>query len=379
MEKAESKRLAVVMPRLSRYGGAEGFAWRLAEVLARTGYAVDFICARAETEPPAGVRVVEVGRYGLCRAGKILWFARRAEQARRHGAYDLVIGLGNTLNQDLARVGGGPQSVFWRLSKRAWTPGFSRFFKMLRRRLAPSSWAIACLDARRMAGARRIVAVSDAARDWVLEAYPGLDPAKLRVIYNRPDLTQYSPVDEEQRNRLRAGMGLAAEQVLITTAATNFKLKGIEPLLRTLALLPDRFVLHVAGGRGADRYLRLARELGVEHRVRFLGRVEDMASLYRATDVFVLATYYDACSNAVLEALASGCRVLSSRWNGSVRFLPENRVFDDPGDVDVLASLIGECAAEPRPGPFDWPGDVVSGLEPYLELVGEMLAEAAKS
>ena len=109
-------RLAVVMPRLSGYGGAEGFGLRLAQALARAGYAVDFICARQEAEAPAGVNVVRVGRFGP-KLVKNLWFTFAADAAAQRGGYDLVLGLGKTLNQDVLRVGGGPLPVFWQIGR----------------------------------------------------------------------------------------------------------------------------------------------------------------------------------------------------------------------------------------------------------------------
>ncbi|MCM0756468.1 glycosyltransferase family 4 protein [Desulfovibrio aminophilus] len=366
-------RLAVVMPRLSAYGGAEGFGLRLAAALAGAGYAVDFICARQEVETPRGVRVIRVGRFGPFKALKTLWFSLAAEAAVRRGRYDLVLGLGKTLSQDVLRIGGGPLPVFWRLSKRAWSPGLPRALKMLRRRLSPANWLSLAIEARQARSARVVVCVSELVRDWLLEAHPVLARSDVRVIYNRPDLSRFHPLDETERARLRAEQGIVPDQVVIATAATNFALKGIAPLLRTLALLPERFVLRVAGGRGAGHYLRLARELGVEARVRFLGRVEDMPGFYNAADVFCLATFYDACSNAVLEALACGCRTVSSRFNGSAAFLPPEAIFDDPGDHAALAPLLERVAGEPRPGAFSWPADVACGLEPYLDLVDECL------
>ncbi|WP_027176393.1 MAG: glycosyltransferase family 4 protein [Desulfovibrio aminophilus] len=366
-------RLAVVMPRMSSYGGAEGFGLRLAGALAGAGHAVDFICARQEVEAPQGVRVIRVGRFGPFKALKTLWFTLAAGAAIRRGRYDLVFGLGKTLSQDILRIGGGPLPVFWRLSKLAWRPGWPRTMKMLRRRLSPANWLSMAIEARQARSARVVVCVSTLVRDWLLEAHPELARSDVRVIYNRPDLSRFHVLDEEGRARLRAREGLEPEQVVIATAATNFALKGIAPLLRALALLPERFVLRVAGGRGAGHYLQLARELGVEDRVRFLGRVEDMPGFYNAADVFCLATYYDACSNAVLEALACGCRTVSSRFNGSAAFLPSDKVFDDPGDHAALARLLERVAGEPRPGEFVWPDDVACGLDPYLALTDECL------
>ncbi|WP_319467550.1 glycosyltransferase family 4 protein [uncultured Pseudodesulfovibrio sp.] len=362
-------RIAVVMPRLSRYGGAESFAWRLSEALAARGHSVDFICARCEGEPPAGVNPVVVGRFGGMRLIKTLWFAFMSERMRKKGDYDLVFGMGNTANQDILRLGGGSISLFWQLSKRAWPKGFARSFKMFRRRISPVNWAIHILDDIRMRRTKRIVAVSHRVRDWTVQAHPHLKCEDIDVVYNRPDLSRFSPVSEEERQRLRSEAGVGAEQVVLATAATNFALKGVRYLIESLTRLPENFVLHVAGGRKPGKYQRLAKQLGVENRVRFFGKVDDMPSFYRRADVFVLATFYDACSNAVLEALACGCRVVSSNLNGSAFFLPEKWVFDDPADVPALAEIMFRVSEEASPAPFEWPEDVSSGLEPYIEMI----------
>lgn len=375
MVNSTGKRLAVTMPRLSRYGGAESFAWRLSEALAARGHSVDFICARCETDPPDGVEPVVLGRFGAFRLIKVLWFAYAADKACRRGDYDLVFGMGKTLTQDILRIGGGPISKFWELSQRAWPAGFARSFKMLRRRLSPGNWAIYVIDRIRMKRTPRIVCVSHLVRDWLVEAHPFLQKDAIDVIYNRPDLMRFSPIGSQERLRLRAASGIREDQVVIATAATNFALKGIRHLVSMLARLPENYVLHVAGGRNPAKYERLARELGVDERVRFLGRVDDMPAFYRAADVFVLATFYDACSNAALEALACGCRSVSSAMNGSAHFLPPRWVFKDPADEAAMADLVKRVADEPRPGPFEWPSDEPCGLEPYVAMVEAMLAK----
>ncbi|MGE4293180.1 MAG: glycosyltransferase family 4 protein [Desulfovibrio sp.] len=366
-------RIAVMMPRFSRYGGAEGFGYRLAEALAQAGHAVDFLCARAEVEPPVGVRTVVVGRFGPFKWLKVLWFALAAERARRRGGYDLSIGLGKTLRQDVFRQGGGPLPVFWALSRRAWPAGPQRTLKMLRRRLSPANWVgwwIECIQARTTPV---LVANSELTRQWMIEAHPFLRAEQLPVIHNRPDLERFAPPTAEKRERLRREAGIEPEQVLLLTAGTNFMLKGVRTLLQTLALLPERYVLHVAGGRGAGRWLKLAAKLGVSDRVRFLGRVEDMPSFYATGDIFVLPTFYDACSNAIMEALASGLRVISSASNGSAAFLPPENVLADPADFEALAHLTVQVANAPAPGEFVWPEQVRSGMDAWVALINDLL------
>ncbi|MBI5520362.1 MAG: glycosyltransferase family 4 protein [Desulfovibrio sp.] len=372
-------RIALSMPRLSLYGGAEGFGWRLAEALAARGHAVRFLCARAEGRPPEGVVPVELGRPPLGRAVKNLWFAWAVERHLAATPYDLVIGLSRTWNQDILRVGGGPQEIFNRLTLAAHGEGFARLGKRLRRALSPSSAVIGWMEGRQFdtpANPRqRIVCVSHLVRDWLLEAHPGLDPERVGVVYNRPDLSRFQPPSAQRRAELRAAQGLTDADTVICTAGTNFALKGVGTLVRALALLPPNFHVAVAGGRHPDAWIALARTLGVAERVRFAGRVEDMPGFYGAADVFALPTYYDACSNAVLEALACGLPAISSSRNGSAVFVDPALVLPDPGDADTLARLILAASSQRNRPAFSWPDDRPCGLEPYLDMVDELLLE----
>ncbi|WP_320170309.1 glycosyltransferase family 4 protein [Maridesulfovibrio sp.] len=367
------KKIAIILPRFGRYGGVERFGYNLSAALARAGYKVDFICARAEEEPPAGVSVVSVGRYGFCRAGKLFWFVLAAERIRLKGGYDLCISLGKSLNQDILRVGGGPLNSFWRLSQRAWDAGFSRSFKMFRRRVSPVNILINYIEKRQVTSGCRIVCVSHRVRDWMVESHPQLSENLPEVVYNKPDLDLFKPLEPELRSAGRAEFSLTDSDILISTATTNFALKGVASLIRALADLPENYHLHVAGGRNPAKYIRLAESLGVAERVVFLGKVGDMPSFYGRSDIFVLPSFYDACSNSVLEALACGVSVISSRDNGSSFFLPEEQVIDDPADYRLLARMISETAGKNSANVFQWPDDVPCGLEPYLRIVEERL------
>lgn len=370
-------RIAVMLPRLSRYGGVEQFAYRLSEGLASRGHVVDFLCARAETEAPQGVNTRILGRIGGLQVLKMLWFLVKAESARRKGDYDLAISLGKTWNQDLLRVGGGPLHVFWPLSSRAYPPGLPRFFKAVRRHLSPANWLTLLLERRQFSGRSKVVAVSHLVRDWICTAHPGLSPDCIDIVYNRPDLGRYHVAGADERVAARTMLGLAAQDFAIGVATTNFELKGIGPLIKALALLPPHMQLFVAGGRGTGRYLRLAQENGVAERVHFLGKVQDMPGFYHGLDLFILPTFYDACSNAVLEAMACGLRVLTSTMNGAAYFLPEKQRIADPGDAVLLAEKISWSAASPLPPPFVWPEATPAGLDAFMRVAESMLRQKA--
>ena len=380
-------RIAVMLPRFSLYGGVEQFGFRLAEALARRGHSVDFLCARKEAEAPPGVTVKAVGRPRGFKTMKMLWFLVGAERLRRAGNYDLSISLGKTWRQDISRMGGGPLRVFWEKSELALPEGLPRRAKRILRRLLPANWLTLFLEHRQFNRHSEVIAVSHLVRDWLLSAHPALDPDHVSVVYNRPDISRFFPPGPEERQAARralagsAGLDPAAasgssgaEPVFIGTASTNFQLKGLGPLIRAMALLPERTALFVAGGRGETAYRDLARSLGLENRVFFLGRVDAMPEFYRALDIFILPTFYDACSNAVLEALASGCRALTSRSNGAAFFLDDEAVLPDPGDVQDMARRLRAFMDKPAPGPFVWPETAPGGLEAFVERVEGYLA-----
>ena len=364
------KRVALMLPKLSRYGGAEQFGYRLAEYLATQcdrEFEVTFICAKQDGPAPKGVKVIRVGRPIPGKIGKVLWFALAAEVARRRGKFDVSVGLGNTAFQDIARLSGGPTGLFWDYSIRAYAPGRERALKSLARRLSPGKQLARLVEGLCVRSTPVLVANSEFVRDLTVRTHPWLKPENIRLIYNKPDLSRFFPADPAHKPQLRERFGLPETADLIITAGTNFRLKGVHVLIRSLAQLPPSFHLAVAGGRGSRELLGLAEGLGVQERVHFLGRVDDMPALYQAADIFVLNTFYDACANAVLEALACGLPTISTTSNGSSAFLVPKAVVDDPTDAAHLAERIRALIHQGRTAREGYAP--LSGLEPYADLI----------
>lgn len=375
-------RIAVMLPRFSRYGGVEQFGYRLAAALAAKGHRVTFICARQEEEAPSGVTVLRTGRPHGPRWLKMLFFALRAEALRRAGSYDCAISLGKTLNQDILRVGGGPLREFWRYSERAYPEGPARLWKQCKRRLDPANRLTLRMEERQYRTTGRIIAVSHFVQDLIFAANPDIDRDRVSIVYNRPDLTRFAPPGAEERAAARAAFGIPPETTAIGLATSNFQLKGVGPLIRALKELPDSCALYVAGGRSHGQYDALANGLGLSERVFFLGKVDAMPLWYQAMDIFTLPSFYDACSNAVLEALAAGLPVLSSASNGSAYFLPPQNIVHNPGDSHELAAvllcLLIQAEANKKAGTrpaFAWPDDLPAGLDAFVDQVEACIAQ----
>lgn len=364
--------IALMLPRLGLYGGVEQFAYRLAEALAEE-HNVDFICARAETSPPLGVRVVIVGRFGWIKCLKVAWFAICAERARKKGSYDLVIGLGKTWNQDIVRIGGGPQSKFWSLSEKAWSPGLSRYSKKFHRYISPTSWLNFIIEKHQFRSQNTLVCVSETVRQWVLQVYPDIQFPE--VIYNLPDLSRFTPTTYEQRVVARAKFDLDMGHIAIATATSNFMLKGTRSLIKAMKFLPSNFKLFIAGGRNTSCYKQLVYLLEIQDRVVFMGKVQDMLSLYRAIDLFALPTYYDACSNSVLEARACGLKVLGSIYDGSSSFLPQHWLINNPSNPQEIASKLLSMSQESFLDAMYIPNNIKAGLNSWVDFIEFILQQ----
>jgi UDP-glucose:(heptosyl)LPS alpha-1,3-glucosyltransferase len=103
--------------------------------------------------------------------------------------------------------------------------------------------------------------------------------------------------------------------------------------------------LVVAGGKRLAPYRRFAEHCGAGLATTFLGAVDDAAPYYAAADIYAQPTFYDPCSLVVLEALATGLPVITSRYNGAGELITpgqEGYILQDPGDADELEHFLHE-------------------------------------
>jgi UDP-glucose:(heptosyl)LPS alpha-1,3-glucosyltransferase len=273
-------------------------------------------------------------------------FAAAAETRLRALALDIVHDTGCGWYCDVIQPhGGARRAAFeqnqlllprvlrpWKRALARWLPRYREFDRLVARQYEDDG--------------RTIIAISKmVARD--LARYHGVRLEQMRLVYNGVDLDHFSPRNRARyRTPLREKLGIAEREVLLLIVAHNFALKGVPTLLRAvgrLAALGCPVRLAVAGGKRHGAAARLAAREGVAERVTFLGSVDDAAPWYAAADAYIQPTFYDPCSLVVLEALAAGLPVVTSRFNGASELMTEGRegyLVDDPADVDELVQRI---------------------------------------
>jgi UDP-glucose:(heptosyl)LPS alpha-1,3-glucosyltransferase len=191
-----------------------------------------------------------------------------------------------------------------------------------------------------------VVAISEMVRRHFQHHYQ-LDESNLHLVRLATDLDRFSEVDRPRRRlECRQKWGLSPEHTVGLFAGLNYRLKGLEPLLHAVRLLPPGpFRLLVAGHPNTADFVRLARRLGVADRVHFAGYISDMRNCYFASDFFVHPTFYDPCSHVVLEAMACGLPVVTSQYNGASEVMHPPRegfVIKDPHDHAELARCLNQ-------------------------------------
>ncbi len=146
-------------------------------------------------------------------------------------------------------------------------------------------------------------------------------------------------------NQLRSDKSNA---VLFLFVGHDFKRKGLDCLVEAIGELQKNdnntlARLLVAGRADSTACRKLASKLGVEEKILFLGDVSNTQELISAADVAVLPTFDDPCSRFILEALAAGKPVITTKFNGATDLFTENRhgeVIDDPRDISALSDAL---------------------------------------
>jgi glycosyltransferase involved in cell wall biosynthesis len=184
----------------------------------------------------------------------------------------------------------------------------------------------------------------------------GFAGGRIEVIENGVETARYGPPAGKAGAKTR--LGLDADRRYVVHVARHHPVKDQATLLRGFAAaqLPGVDLLMVGDGPLRGDLERLARDLGVAARVRFLGIRADIPDLMRAADVFTLTSLSEAASLTLMEAMATGlpAAVTDVGGNGElVRHEREGLLFprrDPAGCAAAFRRLVREPGLADRLG-----------------------------
>jgi glycosyltransferase involved in cell wall biosynthesis len=177
---------------------------------------------------------------------------------------------------------------------------------------------------------QQIIAVSQAAAGALAAWLPQLT-GRITLIYNGLDAAHFDRTRYD-RAQLRRELGIPERQPVILFAGGIAYHKGTDLLLAALNQLhamPDNVeppLTLIAGGGVLDGEMQAAaKALQQAGRVRFLGFCNNLPKLMAAADLFVLASRWEGCPMAVLEAMAMELPIIATGVGGIPELIEEGQ------------------------------------------------------
>jgi len=378
------KKIAIIIERANiALGGAERSVFELATALSALGFEVDILAAKGLASASvlrSSTAAKDEKRYGgaeqtnaknihiLCQdlPGKrvgLLSFENRLKQHLSENRYSLIHSVlpfgfadvyqprGGTYAESIVRNAASYQNKF--LSSYKTLTAFANF----RRTVLLRAERQLCKEP----GGPIIIALSQYVAEQLRQHY-AVNDKRIVVIPNGVKINKQ--IDKKQAEKFRTQILTQLElkeadnPILFLFAANNFRLKGLSAAIKALKYkmeksCPERSrgdglnhnaYLIIVGNDRTHKYIRLAKKLGVDKHILFLGAVQHIQSVLSIIDVAILPTFYDPCSRFILEALSAGKPVITTRFNGAVDLFTNNRhgkVIDDPKDISALVKAVG--------------------------------------
>lgn len=199
----------------------------------------------------------------------------------------------------------------------------------------------------------RIVAISPAIEQELRDHFRIGTARQYRVIPLGFDLSPFAAINEATRVRARQDLGIATDADVVCTVGRLTAIKQHDLFLETIARVaqsrPKVIALIAGDGERRDALERSAAKLGIADRVRFLGWRRDLATIYAASDVFLLTSRNEGTPVALIEAMASGIPGVSTDVGGvkDVIASPDFGARAADGDSGALAAQVSRYLADP--------------------------------
>lgn len=219
-------------------------------------------------------------------------------------------------------------------------------------------WLYRSLDALAFKLASHVVTISDGLRQELIRRH--VPESRITVVGNGVDVARQSACGRRDAGLMRA-VGLPADAFVLGYIGTLFTYESLDLLLEAVSRIrqraPDVHVMIVGEGDATDQLRSLSTSLGLDDRVRFVGRVphDEVGRYYDLVDLFVLPRRRSRLTDLVtplkpLEIMARGKPVLASNCGGHLELIEEgvNGYLFDAGTAETLANRIEELRREPE-------------------------------
>lgn len=311
-------RLAIVRQKYRPDGGAERFISRALEALEDGSLELNIITRswQGEPKPDWHLHICNPKKWG--RISRERGFAQAARACWQREEFDIVQSHERIAGCDIFRAGDGVHRVWLEQRARIVSP----LQRMLTGLSAYHRYVMAAEEEMfRSPSLKKIICNSVMVKNDIIRCFQ-VPEEKFAVIYNAIDCQRFEPATPAERQQSRAQLNLPAEAKVFIYVGSGFERKGLHASITALAAT-DAHLIVVGQDKQQSRYVSLARSLGCETRVHFVGVQHNVIPYYHAADGLMLPTLYDPFPNVILEAMACGLPVITSFTCGGAEFIVE--------------------------------------------------------
>jgi len=172
----------------------------------------------------------------------------------------------------------------------------------------------------------KLVVVSNATKNFVCDEW-GVKQNKVNLIYNGVDLDKFKT--EENNQKIKTEFGIKVGDVTIGSVGRLAKIKNYEMLIDSFSVLIRKFknlqLIFVGDGDQKNKLKKRVKKNQLDRYVKFLGQRKDVHKILNLIDIFVLPSFSEGLSIAVLEAMASSIPVILTNVGGNSEIIQKNR------------------------------------------------------
>lgn len=196
----------------------------------------------------------------------------------------------------------------------------------------------------------RIITVCNGERELARRFSVGWDELFVTILTGI-DINKFDI--EINRVLIRKNLGIPADVFVVGTVARLTEAKAPQDFIHAAKLInnfnPQTHFLWVGNGPLEEDSRRLVTELGLDSVFHFSGHRNDIPSVLKAMDIFVLTSHWEGFSIAVLEAMAAGLPIVSTRVMGASEAIieGENGILTGIGDIQSIADGITRLIKHP--------------------------------
>ncbi len=194
--------------------------------------------------------------------------------------------------------------------------------------------------------ASRIIAISRQTANDITEFF-GISPDKIDVIYQGCNPAFYIPLSADEKKKIRLKYGIPEQYILYV--GTIEERKNLLTLIKAMHVGGIRLPL-VAVGRPTG-YMKKINSFLKRHKIKgmtFLNEIENthLPAFYQMASVFVYPSFYEGFGIPILEALASGTPVVTSKGGCFTEAGGSAALYTDPENYEELAEALKNSLAD---------------------------------